>query len=265
MPFTFSHPAAVLPIHSGFKNWIPLSALVIGSLVPDAAYYLPMPEHFRNHSHTLLGTFSTSLPLGICVWLIFYWLAPSVVFSLPSPHREAIAPQLKPRLVSIPQAMGVALGVLIGAWSHVLWDSFTHARGRIVKHVPLLQRPLFGNGMPAYKGLQLLSSVFGLCVLFYVYDKWIKDSGYQLWIWRKPSWRFYLWFAVVVICLVEAGIEGRAITAIENLYFEHAGHLAILFFSSFVRDFLIALCAVAIAAKMLGFGSYRQPQTTTPD
>src|SRR5580700_6014062 len=37
MPFTFSHPAAVLPVHSRFKNWIPLSALVIGSLVPDAA------------------------------------------------------------------------------------------------------------------------------------------------------------------------------------------------------------------------------------
>jgi hypothetical protein len=257
MPFTFSHPAAVLPIHSRFKNWIPFSALVIGSLVPDAAYYLPMPEYFRNHSHTLLGTFSTSLPLGICVWLIFYWLAPSAVFLLPSPHREAIAPQLKPGLVSIPQAMGVAWGVLIGAWSHVLWDSFTHPRGWIVKHVPLLQRPLFGNGMPAYKGLQLFSSVFGLCALFYVYDKWIKDSGYQLWIWRKPGWRFYLWFAIVVLCLVAAGIEGRAITAIENLYFQHGGHLAILFFSSFVGDFLIALCALAIATKMLGFGSYR--------
>ena len=64
MPFTFSHPAAILPIHSRFKNWIPLSALVIGSLVPDAAYYLPTPEHFRTHSHTLLGTFSTSLPFG---------------------------------------------------------------------------------------------------------------------------------------------------------------------------------------------------------
>jgi hypothetical protein len=264
MPFTFSHPAAVLPIHSRFKNWIPLSALVIGSLVPDAEYYLRVPEHYRSHSHTLLGTFSTSLPAGVLLWLIFYWLAPPVVFLLPSPHREAIRPNLKPRLASIPQALGFALGVLIGAWSHVLWDSFTHARGWIVRHVPLLQRPLFGNGMPAYKGLQYFSSVFGLCVLFYAYNKWIKASGYQLWIWRKAGWRFYLWFAVVLICLVAAGIASHAITAIENRYFEHAAHVALLFFSSFVRDFLIALCAVAIAAKMLGFGSSRQPQTDTP-
>src|ERR1700721_4280007 len=100
MQFSFSHPAAVLPVHSRFKNWIPLSALVIGSLVPDAEYYLPMPEHFRNHSHTLLGTFSTSLPLGILLWLVFYWPALSAVYFLPSPHRAATAPQLNPRFPS---------------------------------------------------------------------------------------------------------------------------------------------------------------------
>ena len=267
MPFTFSHPAAVLPIPSRFKNWIPLSALVIGSLVPDAAYYLPMPEHFRTYSHTLLGTFSTSVPFGIVVWLIFDWLAPSAVFLLPSPHREAIAPQLKPRLASIPQALGVASGVLIGAWSHVLWDSFTHTRGWFVRHVPLLQRRLFGNGMPAYKSLQYFSTVLGLCVLFYVYNKWIKTSGYQLWIWRKPGWRFYLWVGVVVICLVAAAIEGHAISAFKYVYFYQTGNPAILFVTSFVRDFLIALCAVAIAAKLsktLGYGAARQPQPKTP-
>jgi hypothetical protein len=264
MPFTFSHPAAVLPIHRRLKNWIPLSALVIGSLVPDAEYYLPMPEHFRTSSHTLLGTFSTSLPAGILLCLIFYWLAPSAVFLLPSPHREAIGPQLKPRLASLPQALGMALAVLIGAWSHVLWDSFTHVRGWFVKNVPLLQKPLFGNGLPAYKDLQYFSTVFGLCVLFYAYNKWLKASGYQLWIWRKPGWRFYLWFGVAVSCLVAAGIEGRAITAIKNLYFDHTGHFAILFVTSLVRDSLIAVCAVAIAAKMLGYGAPRQPQPQTP-
>src|SRR5277367_5096090 len=111
MPFTFSHPAAVLPIHSRFKKWILLSALVIGGLVPDAAYYLPMPEHFKQNSHTLLGTFSSSLPVGIL---------------LPSPHRDALQSRLKPPPASIQQALLAALGIVIGAWSHVLWDSCTH-------------------------------------------------------------------------------------------------------------------------------------------
>jgi Domain of unknown function (DUF4184) len=235
-----------------------LSALVIGSMVPDAAYYLPMPEHFRRNSHTLLGTFSTSLPAGIILWLIFYRLAPSAVFLLPAPHREAIAPQLKPRLVSLPQAFGVAFGVLIGAWSHVLWDSFTHVRGWIVQHVALLQTPLLGTELPAYKCLQYFSSVFGLCVLFYVYNKWMEASEFRMWIWRKPGWRSYLWFGIAVICLVVAGLEGRAITAFQNLYREHTGHYALKFFVAFVRDFLVALCAAAIIAKMLGYSSSRQ-------
>jgi hypothetical protein len=145
MPFTFSHPAAVLPIHSKLKKWIPLSALIIGSLVPDAAYYLPMPEQFKENSHSLLGTFSSSLPVGVLVWLIFYWLAAPAAFLLPAPHREAIGPQLPRGLTSILQALGVVSGILLGAWSHVLWDSFTHEQGWIVSHTSLLQRTLVGH------------------------------------------------------------------------------------------------------------------------
>jgi hypothetical protein len=264
MPFTFSHPAAVLPIHSRFKYWIPLSALVIGSLVPDAAYYLPVPDHFKQNSHTLLGTFSTSLPAGVLVWLVFYWLAAPTVFLLPSPHRDAIEPRLKQRLASIPQAVGVVFGILIGAWSHVLWDSFTHVRGWIVQQIPLLQRPLFGNGMPASKALQYFSSVFGLCVLFYAYDKSLKASGYRVWIWRKPGWRLYLWIAVAVICFVAALIENQALGALAIRSFLHNRHYVVVFVTIFTRDVLIALCAVAIAVKLLGLGSSRQPQSEAP-
>jgi hypothetical protein len=263
MPFTFSHPAAVLPIHSRFKNWIPLSALVIGSLVPDAAYYLPMPEHFKQNSHTLLGTFSSSLPAGIFVWLVFYWLAAPAVFLLPDPHREAIRSQLEPRLASVQQALGVTSGILIGAWSHVLWDSFTHERGWIVKQTPLLQRPLAGTTIPAYIALEYLSSIFGLCILLYAYNKWMKASELRLWMWRRPCWRFYLWLGITIICLVAAAIEAHAINAIASLYFLHRGHSALEFFTTFVRNILIALCAVSIGAKLFGRGVYREPQPKT--
>lgn len=256
MPFTFSHPAAVLPIHSKLKNWIPLSALVIGSLVPDASYYLPMPEHFKQNSHTLLGTFSSSLPAGIFAWLIFYWLAPPVVFLLPDPHREAIRLQLRSHLASIQQALGVASGILIGAWSHVLWDSFTHERGWVVEQAPLLERPLFGT-MPAYKALEYLSSIFGLCVLLYAYNHWMKASELRPWIWRRPCWRSYLWLGMIVICFVAAAIEAHFIKAIASLYLLHRGHFALEFFTTFVRNILIALCVVSIGAKLFGRGVSR--------
>jgi Domain of unknown function (DUF4184) len=263
MPFTFSHPAAVLPLHSRLKNWIPLSALVVGSLVPDTAYYLAMPEHFKQNSHTLLGTFSSSLPVGILAWLIFYWLALPAAFLLPTPNREAIAARLTRRLTSIPQALGVVAGILLGAWSHVLWDSFTHERGWFVKQTPLLQGAFFGNTPPVYKVLQYISSIFGLCVLLYAYNKWVNASGFRPWVWRRPCWRFYLWLGVAIVCFVAAAIEGHGITAMADLYFRHRGHFALVFFTTFVRNILIALCVVSIGAKMLGSGIPQEPQRGT--
>src|ERR1700678_4090221 len=100
MPFTFAHPAAIIPIHSRFKKWIPLPALVIGSLVPDAAYYLPVPGDFKDHAHTLQGTISFSLPLGIILLLIFYWLRAAIVFFLPNSHRQDPPPPNKPPALS---------------------------------------------------------------------------------------------------------------------------------------------------------------------
>jgi hypothetical protein len=249
MAFTFSHPAAVLPIHSVLKKWIPFSALVVGSMVPDAAYYLPMPEHFKRHSHTLLGTFSTSLPAGILVLLIFYWAAATVVFLLPSPHREALQPELKPPPATMVQALLVALGIVIGAWTHVLWDSCTHSNGWIVRHTPLLQRDYFGEMITGYSFMQYLTSAIGLGVLLYAYDSWMKASGVRPWAWRKPDWRVYLCLGVLVSCFVAATIESHTVQAIVNGSFLHSRHFGLVFITSFVRDMLIAVCAVVIVAK----------------
>lgn len=249
MPFTLSHPAAVLPVHSKFKNWIPLSALVIGSLMPDAAYYLPMPEHFKQTSHTLLGTFSSSLPFSILAILVFYWIAEATVFTLPSPHREALQPRLKPPPSSIQQVMLVLVGIVIGAWSHVLWDSCTHNTGWIVMHTPLLQIRIFPR-FPIYKGLQYLSTVVAIWILLYVYEKWLASLGLRLWVWRKPGWRFYLWCGVIGACLVAAVIESHMISAIASHSFLRNQHFVLVLITSFVRNMLIAIVGVSISVRV---------------
>ncbi len=260
MPFTFAHPAAVLPIHSRFKKWIPLSALVIGSLVPDAAYYLPMPGHFKQNSHTFLGTFSSALPVGILVLLIFYWIAPQVVFLLPSPHREVLQPRIKTP-ASLVEVLMAACGIVLGAESHVLWDSFTHQAGWAVERVPLLREPLVGDKVPVYLALQYLSTVFGLCVILYAYHRWMKAAGFPRWMWQRPSWRFYLWAAVLCACSVEAFVESHALHALAS--FPRSRHFAVVFITSFVRNVLIALCTVSIGAKVLAFFLSQKPPLTT--
>jgi hypothetical protein len=41
MPATFAHPAAVLPFRFFGARWFNFTALVIGSMAPDAGYFRP--------------------------------------------------------------------------------------------------------------------------------------------------------------------------------------------------------------------------------
>lgn len=256
MPFTFSHPAAILPIHSRFKKWLSLPPLVVGSLVPDAGYYLRMPESYKEHAHTFLGAFSFSLPVGIIALIIFYWIAPEAAFLLPSPHREALQQRLKVP-ASLPEALMAACGIVLGAETHVLWDSFTHKMGAAVQRVPFLRDDLFGSRIPIYLALQYLSSVVGLCILVYVYSRWIKTAGFRAWKWQSPSWRFYLWLVILVGCFVEAIAESDTVHAITSLYFLQSRHFAFIFIISFVRNVLAALCALSISVKLINPPSLR--------
>ncbi|WP_240482010.1 DUF4184 family protein [Flavobacterium psychrophilum] len=39
MPFTFSHPAIILPLRYLPRQWFSLTGLIIGSLTPDFEYF----------------------------------------------------------------------------------------------------------------------------------------------------------------------------------------------------------------------------------
>ena len=71
MPFTFSHPAIILPLTFLPKKWYSLTGLVIGSLTPDFEYFLRMKIQ-SNYSHSLSGIFWFDIPLSICLAFIFH-------------------------------------------------------------------------------------------------------------------------------------------------------------------------------------------------
>jgi hypothetical protein len=52
MPFTFSHPALILPLTRLPKRWVSATGLVIGSIVPDFEKFLKMNDG-NTYSHTL--------------------------------------------------------------------------------------------------------------------------------------------------------------------------------------------------------------------
>ena len=247
MPFTLAHPAAVLPIHSRWKRWLSLAPLVVGSMVPDAEYYLPMPLGYKEHAHTWLGPLY-SLPLGIALLLIFYWVAPEIAFLLPSPHREALQRRIQAPALSVWSALPAVCGIVIGAETHIVWDSFSHSDGWLVEHIRFLREPIWRTH--PYFISEVLSSLIGIWILLYVYDRWAISQGFRLWTWQDSSWRTVLWLAVLAACVVPALIESHTVRSIMHFSLLRGRHFAIVLAASFVRNLLVALCAVALYVKV---------------
>src|SRR5882757_2416325 len=89
MPFTLSHPAAVIPI----RRYGILSALVVGSLAPDILYFIPRVHHSGAYGHTLPGLFFFCLPLGLAaLWLFHTFLKRPLISLFPASHQMRLLP-----------------------------------------------------------------------------------------------------------------------------------------------------------------------------
>jgi hypothetical protein len=164
MPYTISHAAAALPVHSLFRR-LPLAALMIGSMAPDFAYFLPLGMA-RMETHSLAGVFLWALPMGLAVWLYFVVILerPTIAF-LPDAWRTRMTPS---EPLSWRSALLGSIAVVLGAFTHLLWDAFTHSSTFVTTALPGLYEEVFDiGGFPfrVYLLMQVLSSVLGLVIL----------------------------------------------------------------------------------------------------
>lgn len=166
MPFTVSHAAAVLPLHAWSKGRLPLAALMIGSMSPDFAYFMPFAAT-RIVTHDIPGLFWFCLPVGIAVWWVFVrFLERPTLALVPEPWRAGLPPPT--HRISFSLAVRAGIAVLLGAVTHLVWDSFTHFSTPVVDALPFLRDiivPLGGVHLPLYAFLQYLSSAVGLAAL----------------------------------------------------------------------------------------------------
>jgi len=143
-----------------------MAALMIGSMSPDFAYFLPAGLD-RAASHELDGIFLFCLPVGLALWLLFTRLMERPTIELlPAAWRERV-PRSEQSL-SARSLVFAALAVLLGALTHVAWDAFTHANTAVTNSLPILNTEIFawqGRPLRVYRLLQYLSSVIGLMAL----------------------------------------------------------------------------------------------------
>ncbi len=171
MPFTLSHPAAVLPL---LRHPFAPAALVCGAMAPDVPYFLAATripvsaqswyEPFLNAttSHTLSGiTVSGSFALAL---LALYRLVRRPAAAL-LPARLSPASTAADRGGNGLRRVGwVLLSALIGILTHLVWDSFTHADGYLVTHLGVLRSHITGD-LTVARLVQHISTAGGLIAL----------------------------------------------------------------------------------------------------
>jgi hypothetical protein len=165
MPFTLAHPAAILPLRG--VRYLHTLPLIVGAVSPDLPYYLPWRlAHNMPETHEFQASFTTCLVLGYLLMIALFVLRRPLTALLAPRARwlclRSLAPLREQRgwLLAIP-------AIIIGAWTHLLWDAFTHSDGWIVHRVAALSAPVTIGSYtgPLCHVLQYVSSVFGLAVL----------------------------------------------------------------------------------------------------
>lgn len=204
MPFTFSHPAIVLPLAYLPKKWFSLTGLIIGSLTPDFEYFLRMSIK-SNYSHTIGGLFWFDLPLGIVLAFIFHNIVRNTLFdNLPIffKSRCIVFKQFNWNGYFKRNYLVVIISILIGASSHLLWDSFTHDQGYFVQRFSVLSNTVdcWGNSIPILKILQHTSSIIGGLFIAFVFCRLPKAKSVTKHI-NLKYWIVFVIFVLIVIAL----------------------------------------------------------------
>lgn len=128
MPFTITHCAAAIPL-ARLSPWrLPWVAMFIGCMVNDlGVFFYEWVDYYALHS--ISGLFTHCLPIGWLIYLLYHWLLRAPLFRL---LPVALAIRLwdaakQPLHLSARMVVRTSIALVLGAASHLFWDSFTHS------------------------------------------------------------------------------------------------------------------------------------------
>ena len=208
MPFTPTHIVAVLPFWP-LRRIAPFSAFAIGAMVPDVPLFFPIVDYAQTHSP--LGLFTACLPMGIAGFFLFeIVMRRPIIAILPAwlGSRLSSKPNIPTQSFAGSQLryfVAVAFAIVIGAYTHQIWDAFTHKGLWGTRLIPILNSHIEMGGfqVPGYKIFQYGSTVIGLPLLVLLATlklnrttpilhqdvlqfKWKRLAGYSICI--VPGW-----------------------------------------------------------------------------
>ncbi|TEU26817.1 DUF4184 family protein [Alkanindiges illinoisensis] len=263
MAFTLSHMAAVLPFYP-YRRWVSFDALLIGSMLPDLPYVLSSNEAISHQSHQASGLLTYCLPMGLIVFILWYWLLKRPALSLIHPCHESNLVRHSMQRDSLSKWsikfrkyavfwLTVVLGLLLGTVTHLLWDGITHPDGFIASHVLWLQHPVnisYLGFMPVARLLQYATSVLGLLFLIFFAWRWLQQGNLSSANFKCKKIILKGWHRVLIVSLLGASSLATALQAglkWHNLWFSDN----YLFIAKVMVGFLQGMCSAFFVYALL--------------
>jgi hypothetical protein len=138
-------------------------------MAPDFEYFMRL-RFVTKWSHSLLGVFVFCLPVGLAIlWLFHSVQKRAFVALLPDAFQSRLLAWCGPfAFLPFKRFLAICLSITLGAFTHILWDSFTHQNGFLVRSVSALRVTILSVGhvqLQLYELLQDLSTALGLLLL----------------------------------------------------------------------------------------------------
>lgn len=202
MPFTFSHPAVVLSLTKYSGRYVSSTGLIIGSMTPDFEYFFRMKIQ-SNFSHTWTGLFYFDLPVGILIAFLFHnGIRNSLYDNIPQFFSDRLRKfeTFNWNEYFKKHFLVVIYSTLIGATTHLIWDSLTHVHGYLVSIFPLLQKTfqIAEHDIPIYKLLQHLSTLLGGILISIVFINLPKTNEQR----QNINVQYWICLLTIIILIV---------------------------------------------------------------
>ncbi|OKL39288.1 hypothetical protein A3841_01560 [Pontibacter flavimaris] len=160
------------------RRWLSATGLIMGSMAPDFEYFLRLKTQ-SEISHTLPGLFLFNLPVALLLCVLFHTLVRDQAMQYLPPYfrQRALAVAFPADWLHYQRRrwLVVSVSVVLGAFSHLFWDSFTHSGLYFVNQLPALSHtltlPLLDQEIVLHRLVQHVSTAVGASfILWYVHQ-----------------------------------------------------------------------------------------------
>jgi hypothetical protein len=212
MPFTFSHPAIIIPFKWLPRRYVSMTGLVVGSIAPDFEKFIKMSGG-NIYSHTFWGILWFNVPMGLALAFLFHLVVRNILIDhSPLFFRERLEHykdfnwpkrfQKKPVVVIV--------CIMFAALLHILFDTVTHEGAPYIYLFPALLNevaigPLYFIGDLNVAWVIILNLSLSVLGLFFVIANFIKMPVKS--VRKKKKLLLPFWMVVFVLTSIIIGLK----------------------------------------------------------